>query len=86
MSQPTPGPWTIRGSGEVGTEDALIAVVYPTAIQDAARHGANASLIAHAPAMRQVLARIVRGPEGTDQEKADALAEARAILQAIGGD
>lgn len=51
----TPGPWMVRSTGCVGTDDMMVASVYPMEDQNLEEHDANARLIAAAPELLEAL-------------------------------
>jgi hypothetical protein len=58
VSGHTPGPWQIRPSGAVGTDQMMVASVYPMEDEFPEENFANARLIAAAPNLLAALQRL----------------------------
>lgn len=59
MSKHTPGPWMVRSTGSVGTDNMMVANVYPMEDQNLEEHDANARLISAAPELLDALLGVV---------------------------
>lgn len=54
----TPGPWGVRVSGEVGTDQMMVACIYPLRSEAPEENAANACLIAAAPELLAIAERL----------------------------